>query len=406
MASPWRACGGGQGLHVAHRVGGLLRGQVSGVGDPPAGLLPGMGLHQHPAVEQLDQRRVGAGIQVPAEILLRRGVERPGDLDVEVAVDLHPGQDRHVIGRARQRQQLPGLGGGEHLGRPGLDRAVDPRPGCVAAPRFRAGLRVGQAGEVLAGEEVPPHVLHGPLHPRLVLRRPDPGRVGREPAVLGVIQPARGEPRVHRVRVRDDRRGVIGDQDLEHPAEERPRRVAPGDQRAQRLGEAQPHEHVPRVARGEDQRVHLPPPPRHRVRQHAQVPEVDLALRARLAVGDPDRGRGLPEPAPLHAEPVQSPVRHHHPLPLQQHPDLHHRQAGLDLRLDLLPAGLQLVPRLPVPARPHRPDRLRDLPDQLIGELSHPAVARQPRLHRRLHIPAGRLAVHPRLRRHLPQARP
>ena len=237
----------GQRGDIAHRVGGLLRGQVRGVGDPPAGLLAGVGLDQLPAVEQLDQRRVGAGVQVGAQVLLRRRIQRPADLDVEVAVDLHPGEHRHVIGQ-RERQQRGRLVLGEHLRRAGLDGAVDPHPGRLAAPRLRAGLRIGQAGEGLAGEEVPAHVLHGPLHPRLVLRRADPGGVGGEPAVLGVIQPARGEPRVHRVGVRDDRRGVVGDQDLEHPAEEHPRRLAPGDERGQRLGEGQPHEHVPRIA--------------------------------------------------------------------------------------------------------------------------------------------------------------
>ena len=43
-------------------------------------------------------------------------------------------------------------------------------------------------------------------------------------------------------------------------------------------------------------------------------------------------------------------------------------------------AGLQLLPRPPVPGRAHRPDRLSDLPDQLIGQLPRPAVAGQPGL--------------------------
>ena len=60
----------------------------------------GMGLDQLPAVEQLHQRRVGAGVQVAAQVLLRHRIQRPADLDVEVAVDLHPGEHRHVIGRA------------------------------------------------------------------------------------------------------------------------------------------------------------------------------------------------------------------------------------------------------------------------------------------------------------------
>jgi hypothetical protein len=69
---------------------------------------------------------------------------------------------------------------------------------------------------------------------------------------------------------------------------------------------------------------------------------------------------------------------------------------------DLLLAGLQLIPRLPVPTRPRRPDRLRDLPDQLIGQLPGPAITSQPRFHGSGHIPAGGLAVHARRSGHLP----
>src|SRR5215470_13306495 len=91
------------------------------------------------------------------------------------------------------------------------------------------------------------------------------GGVGGEAAVPGVIQPPGGEPGVDRVCVRDDRRGVVRDEHLEHAAEERPGGLAAGDERGQGLGETQPHEHVPRIARGEDQRVHLAPPSRDRV---------------------------------------------------------------------------------------------------------------------------------------------
>ena len=57
-------------------------------------------------------------------------------------------------------------------------------------------------------------------------------------------------------------------------------------------------------------------------------------------------------------------------------------------------------------AGPHRTDRLGDLPDQLIAQLPRPAVAGQPGRHGRLDIPAGGLAVHPRLRGHRPQPGP
>jgi hypothetical protein len=352
-----------------------------------------MSLDQLPMAEQLDQRRAGAGVQVAAQVLLRRRIQRPAHLDMEVPVHLDPGEHRHVIGRA-ERQQGTGLLLGEDLRRAGGDGAVDAHPGHLLAPPFSRGLRVGQPGKVLAGEEVPAHVLHGPLHLRLVPRGADPRRVGGEPAVLGVVQPARGEPRVHRVRIRDDRRGVAGDQDLEHAAEERPRGLAPGDERGQRLGERQPDKQVPGIAGSEDQRTHPALPPGHRVGQQAQIPEIQLTFGAGLAIGDPHRRCRAAKTAPLHAEPVQRPVGHHNALPLQQHPDLDHRQARLRPLHDLHLAGLQLLPRQAVPARPRRADHLRDLADQIVRQLSQAAVASQPSLDPSLHIPAGGLAVY------------
>jgi hypothetical protein len=52
------------------------------------------------------------------------------------------------------------------------------------------------------------------------------------------------------------------------------------------------------------------------------------------------------------------------------------------------------IPQPPVPVPPHWPDRLGDLADQLISELSGPAVAGEPRRHRRFHGPAGGLSIH------------
>jgi len=152
--------------------------------------------------------------------------------------------------------------------------------------------------------------------------------------------------------------------------------------------------------------MHLALPPGDRVEQQAQVAEVELALHPRLAVGDPHRGGGAPEPAPLHTEPVQRPVGHHDTPPLQQHPDLDDRQALLHPAPDLLLTGPQLIPRLPMPTRAHRADHLRDLAGQLTGQLAQPAVTGQPRLHRRSHIPAGGLTVYPRLLSHPAQSRP
>jgi hypothetical protein len=97
---------------------------------------------------------------------------------------------------------------------------------------------------------------------------------------------------------------------------------------------------------------------------------------------------------------VQRPIGHHHALALQQHPDLDHRQALLHPLPDLLLAGLRLLPPTPMPAGPHRPDHLRHLADQPIGQLGQAAVTGQPRLNRGLDIPAGGLTVHPRLLSH------
>ena len=163
---------------------------------------------------------------------------------------------------------------------------------------------------------------------------------------------------------------------------------------------------MPRVARGEDQRVYLALPPGHRVAQQAQIAEVKLALHAGLTVGDPHRGRGLAEPAPLHAEPVQRPVGHHHPAPLEQNPDLHHRQARLHLRLDLGMTSFQLVPGPPVTARANRADRTGDLADKPISQLAQAAVTGQASTDRSLDIPPGRLTIYTCLLGHLAQPRP
>jgi hypothetical protein len=96
----------------------------------------------------------------------------------------------------------------------------------------------------------------------LVLRRTHPGRVGGEPAGLGVVRPTDGECGIDRIGL---------------PAQRRRRDRRPG-----------PVEH------------------------HAEAAEVDLALHAWIVVGDTRGGPTPPEPAPLRGEVVQRPIRHHH----------------------------------------------------------------------------------------------
>jgi len=53
----------------------------------------------------------------------------------------------------RWKWQQPGFLGGEQLSRAAPRPPVDPLPGPPGAPRLGAVLRIGQAGEVLAGEK-------------------------------------------------------------------------------------------------------------------------------------------------------------------------------------------------------------------------------------------------------------
>ena len=120
-------------------------------------------------VVQLDQLAVGADVQLVTEVGAGHRVQGAGDLDVEVAVDLHGLEHGHVI-RRRDGQQHPGLVLVEYLRRAGLQGAVDPHPGPLGAPHHGALLGFLQAGEHLTGPEVAAHVLHRPFDLGLVLR--------------------------------------------------------------------------------------------------------------------------------------------------------------------------------------------------------------------------------------------
>ncbi|WP_308206118.1 hypothetical protein [Mycobacterium shinjukuense] len=146
---------------------------------------------------------------------------------------------------------------------------------------------------------------------------------------------------------------------------------------ASSLGKRQPHEHVPRVHRGEDQRVRHPAPPGLRVEDQPHPSEVDLALHPRLAICH--RHRRAPAAAlvvgALHTEPVQRAMRHHNPLPGEQITDLHHGQPVADPLGDLITLVFKGFPRHTMTVRAVRAHRLHHLPDQLIGQLLLATVA-------------------------------
>jgi hypothetical protein len=116
-------------------------GQILRVGDSPAWLLAGVHLDQLSLVEQLHQGRVRPNIEMLSQVTLWCRVQRLTDLDVEIAVHLHPSEDRHVI-RVGHSKQCPCLTLGEYLGRPGLGGAMDAPAGGLAAPLLRPGLGI------------------------------------------------------------------------------------------------------------------------------------------------------------------------------------------------------------------------------------------------------------------------
>ncbi len=307
----------GEPVEVAQRVGRDLIGQVSGVGVPATGLLAGMDLEQLPAVIELHRGGVGAGDDAGGDQLAGHAVERPGHFDVTVAGDLGLGEDRDrerpVRGRAQQLDFL----GGEHLGGASPGAAVDPGAGHLGAPALGAGPTVGQVEELLAGEEVPAHVLHGALDAGLVLRVPDPCRVDDEAPGLGVLAERVVEPGIGRIGLVHHRFEVVGDGDGEHTAEKRPRGVEPGDDLGEGLAVGGEDEQVPRVDRGEDQPLDHPPVAAGRVRDQPEATEVDLHLRAGVAIDHRDRRAAASEPELGDREAVQRAVGHRHPAPLE-----------------------------------------------------------------------------------------
>lgn len=84
----------------------------------------------------------------------------------------------------------------------------------------------------------------------------DPGWVGHETAFLHVLGEDLAETGIGPVRPVHDRGHVLRNEDLDHPAEERPRRPKADDDRRLVLAEGQVDIRLPTLADGEDQGVH------------------------------------------------------------------------------------------------------------------------------------------------------
>ena len=391
------AVGGGHGaepVEIAHRVHALVRRQVVGIRRAAPRCLAGMDLDELAPVEDPHQLAVGAHLDPSADERAGDRVERPGHLDVMIAMHLRGRVDRHVVDRRRRRQQPRRLLGGEHLGRSLLGRAMHPHPGPLPAPQLGAALRVGEIDEGLAGEERAAHELHLALDAGLVLRGPHPGRVDEKPAGLRVLDEALVQARLERVGAVDDRGHVVGDQRGEDPVEERPRCFAAGDHRLGGLAVREPHEAVPAEHRGEDQRVHDAVTPARRIEDQAHATEVDLQLVARLAIVDPHRRPPTPRAAQdLGHVALHRPARDLDPAARQQLADLHRGEIVLDPRCDLVVMRLTQPPRLTVAVEAMRAHRLDHQTDEPVGQLHVAAIADQTQPDRGIHVTADRLAV-------------
>jgi hypothetical protein len=158
----------------------------------------------------------------------------------------------------------------------------------------------------------------------------------------------------------------------------------------------QPHETVPRIAGGENQRPHHPTSPGVRIEDQPHPPEIDLALVARFAIRDA-HGRALPSRATAHLRDVtlHRTARHHDPATLEQLPDLHRGQIVLHPRGDLVVLHAQQPPRLTTAVRAMRAHRFHHPADELVAELLDATPTDEPQPFRGTHVTADRLAVQP-----------
>jgi hypothetical protein len=189
----------------------------------------------------------------------------------------------------------------------------------------RVGPRVVERGEDLAGEAIVTDRLHRPLHPALVARVAHARRVDVKPPGLRVLEKRQRDPRGERIGLRDDRRRVIWNQDLEDPAEEVPRGFARFDGARGRLLEGRIDEAVARSHGREDPRAEPALVPDQR--QPANPARIELELLAGCAVGNWDGRRRAAESQLEDGEAIERRIRQIDALADQQLANLREPEA-------------------------------------------------------------------------------
>ncbi len=156
---------------------------------------------------------------------------------------------------------------------------------------------MGEILEAFTTEAGVAHAGHGPLHARRVPGAADAGGVDHEAAGLGVLEEGRVAAGLEGIRPRDDRLGVVGDEDAEDPLEEGPGRLAGLDRRLGRLVEDRVDEPVAGEDGGEDPRPEAPAPAVGVRRERGHPTGVELDLLAGAALGHRDRRARSPKPS-------------------------------------------------------------------------------------------------------------
>jgi hypothetical protein len=279
------------GLPAAPGRGAFQEGDLFGRVVVPVGALAALagaqvGLDQLPVAEHLDQPGGEASVDVVANQPPWNRVQRAGDLDVAVGMDLRRRPGRQLERGGRQRQQRWPLAGLKDLQRLGAaQRPAGAAAGDLEAPGLGGLLHGLEAGELAAGEEAIAHIGDRPLHARLILRLAGPGGVDEHAVVAGQLGIGAIQFGVVQVRADDTGLEVVGHQPPGRPTEEPQRRDVGLHPDSKRHRQHRADEQVPRAAQHHHKRPHPPPLAAGRVGPLTQVAVVQLGFLTRRRVG-------------------------------------------------------------------------------------------------------------------------
>jgi len=337
-------------LRVAHRIGGAFRRIVVVVGRSLTRFHHGVCLDELVPGEDAHQPRVAANRHRLADVAGGDGVERPGELDVMIGMDLALAPLRRVEGGALEWPEGGLLRLEEDLEGTPSRRAVEALAGHVLAPATRLALTVLDVDPRFSAEEALTHVLNGPLHRPLAGRMAGQGGVDREATMVGVLGEGALEDRVVTAGPGDRRLHVVDDEASRYATEGFPRGFEAGEDVGELLRLADVDVLVAAVAQRDDQGVVDAIPAGLAVVDPAEPAEVDFGDLTGSTVGHPHgdvRARPVAAVAPRIA--MKRGVRDIDPVATQELLDLGQLQAtravlGDEPGLDALPVRRE--PRL------------------------------------------------------------